>query len=165
MLTYRQFLIEGTGSIRHTVSDEEVQRPELVHPLEDGDVYYTNSNDQLHRVGAPAVEYNDGRRWWFVNGKLHRLDGPAMEDPTGMYEEYWCINGKDMEDAGDKEKWMLLKANIPRNLEILNQIRMTPEMQEYILQHRPDLANQIDDLDPDLKAKYQHEVGLSNADL
>lgn len=34
---------------------------------------------KLHRTDGPAVEYKDiGKEWW-VDGKLHRTDGPAVE--------------------------------------------------------------------------------------
>ena len=30
--------------------------------------------------------------WYNLNGKLHREDGPAIEDANG--DKYWFINGK-----------------------------------------------------------------------
>jgi len=45
-----------------------------------------------HRVGGPAEEYSDGRRWWYESGKLHNPDGPAVMFP-GAYSlvpaQYW----------------------------------------------------------------------------
>ena len=49
-------------------------------------------NGKLHREDGPAVEYADGGKWWYINGKLHREDGPAIEDAAGG--KWWCINGK-----------------------------------------------------------------------
>jgi len=48
-------------------------------------------NGLLHRHDGPAVEYADGTRAWFVNGELHRHDGPAIEEAGGAL--YWCVNG------------------------------------------------------------------------
>jgi hypothetical protein len=48
-------------------------------------------NDKLHREDGPAVEYTDGRNW-YLNGKLHRVDGPAMECYNGS--KYWFLNDK-----------------------------------------------------------------------
>ena len=45
-------------------------------------------NDKLHRTDGPAIEYNDGYRAWYIYDKRHRLDGPAFECPDG-YKEYW----------------------------------------------------------------------------
>ena len=48
-------------------------------------------NDKLHRIGKPAIEFNDGTKCWYQNGKHHRIDGPAFEYTDG-HKEYW-ING------------------------------------------------------------------------
>ena len=49
-------------------------------------------NDKLHRIDGPAVEYRNGYKEWCQNGKLHRLDGPAIEERYGT--NYYYINGK-----------------------------------------------------------------------
>ena len=41
-----------------------------------------------HREDGPAVEWTDGSKSWFLNGNLHREDGPAYEQPDG-YKEWW----------------------------------------------------------------------------
>jgi hypothetical protein len=33
----------------------------------------------------------NGYKWWYLNGQLHRTDGPAVEWPSG--NKSWCING------------------------------------------------------------------------
>ena len=48
-------------------------------------------NGELHREDGPAVEYADGRRYWYLNGLLHREDGPAFELANGSRE--WYVNG------------------------------------------------------------------------
>ena len=35
----------------------------------DGAAYYYNAQGNLHRVYGPAIEYPDGSREWFINGK------------------------------------------------------------------------------------------------
>ncbi len=57
--------------------------------LEDGSTeWYLNG--VLHREDGPAVEYSDGTCQWWVNGNLHREDGPAIEYADGGKE--WYIN-------------------------------------------------------------------------
>jgi hypothetical protein len=38
--------------------------------------------DKWHKTDGPAVVYADGRTEWYWHGKLHREDGPAIEDAT-----------------------------------------------------------------------------------
>ena len=49
-------------------------------------------NDKLHREDGPAIEYADGYKYWFLNDKLHRVDGPAIECDDGRRE--WYLNGE-----------------------------------------------------------------------
>jgi hypothetical protein len=46
---------------------------------------------KLHREDGPAVEYNSGSKEWYQNGVLHREDGPAIEWSDG--DKYWWLNG------------------------------------------------------------------------
>jgi hypothetical protein len=45
-------------------------------------------NDKLHREDGPAIEYSDGSKSWYLNGKLHREDGPAIEWANGSKWRY-----------------------------------------------------------------------------
>jgi hypothetical protein len=54
-------------------------------------IEYRNEQGQRHREDGPAIEWNDGSKYWFINGKYHREDGPAIEYPNGNKE--WWING------------------------------------------------------------------------
>ena len=58
-------------------------------------------NGELHREDGPAIEYNDGTKKWFLNGELHREDGPAIE--WGGDDKYWF---KRRREAGSKH-WYL----------------------------------------------------------
>jgi hypothetical protein len=49
-------------------------------------------NDKLHRVDGPAVEHPDGTKYWYINDKFHREDGPALVYPNGT--KYWYLNGE-----------------------------------------------------------------------
>ena len=54
--------------------------------------YWYNRKRELHRENGPAVEYSDGTKKWYKNGKRHREDGPAIEWSNG--NKYWYIEGK-----------------------------------------------------------------------
>ena len=49
-------------------------------------------NGKHHRENEPAVEYNNGTKYWYLNGEHHREDGPAIEYGDGT--KYWCLNDK-----------------------------------------------------------------------
>jgi hypothetical protein len=49
-------------------------------------------NGKRHRVDGPAVECANGTKEWYRNGELHRVDGPAVECATGIKD--WWLNGK-----------------------------------------------------------------------
>jgi len=49
-------------------------------------------NGKRHREDGPAIEYASGNKHWYLNGELHRKDGPAVEYADG--EKAWYLNGK-----------------------------------------------------------------------
>ena len=53
-----------------------------------GTHWYLNGN--LHRVDGPAIERANGDKFWFLNGNLHRVDGPAAEYANG--DKCWYLN-------------------------------------------------------------------------
>jgi hypothetical protein len=48
-------------------------------------------NGKIHREDGPAVESYDGSRYWYLNGNYHREDGPAIEHTNGTRQ--WYLNG------------------------------------------------------------------------
>src|ERR1700743_2143087 len=58
---------------------------------EDGVTEY-RENGKLHRLDGPALIYPDhlsrGYQGWYLHGKSHRVDGPARTWNNGE-EEYW----------------------------------------------------------------------------
>ena len=69
-------------------------------------------NGKFHREDGPAVECACGSRFWYLNGDLHREDGPAIEDANG--DKFWYLNdllhredGPAIEDANGGKEWYL----------------------------------------------------------
>ena len=54
---------------------------------------YWRLNGNLHRTDGPAIEYASGSKSWWINGKRHRTDGPAIEFYNG--DKFWFINGTE----------------------------------------------------------------------
>ena len=69
----------------------------VVNPVTGTRRYYNHAN-QLHRDEGPAIEYSDGAKCWYRNGKLHREDGPAIMRPDGSCE--WRLNGDAYTEDG-----------------------------------------------------------------
>ena len=59
-------------------------------------VYYLNG--KLHREDGPAIEFANGNKEWFLNGEYHRENGPAVEHINGI--EKWYLNGKYHREDG-----------------------------------------------------------------
>lgn len=63
----------------------------------------------LHREDGPAVEQDDGGMLWYKNGKKHRDDGPAIIHCDG-YKEWWYDDKRvDVDTNEDFLRIMKLK--------------------------------------------------------
>lgn len=51
----------------------------------------------LHREDGPAVIINPLIKKWYKHGKKHRVDGPAYQ--SGSYEEWWIDDNLHREDG------------------------------------------------------------------
>ena len=49
-------------------------------------------NGLLHREDGPACEYASGDKYWYLNGNRHREDGPAIEWADGSKQ--WYLHGE-----------------------------------------------------------------------
>ena len=65
-----------------------------VYPNGDKEWYL---NGELHRVDGPALEWADGSKAWYLNGERHREDGPAFECFSG-YNSWW-LNSKSYTES------------------------------------------------------------------
>ncbi|MBZ9652647.1 hypothetical protein [Psychroflexus montanilacus] len=59
---------------------------------------WTNHKGEKHRENGHAVEFPNGTKEWWTNGKLHREDGPAIEFAAGGKQ--WNVNGKCHREDG-----------------------------------------------------------------
>ena len=46
----------------------------------------------FYRKNGPAIECENGNKYWYINGQKHREDGPAIEYTNG--DKVWCKNGQ-----------------------------------------------------------------------
>lgn len=63
--------------------------------LKNGDIeYYLNG--QLHREDGPATTRANGEQYWYLNGQLHREDGPAVINSVTSNKYY--LNGRNVSE-------------------------------------------------------------------
>ena len=61
----------------------------------DGSKYWY-LNGKRHRTDGPAIEYSNGDKRWYLNGLQHRTDGPAIEYSDGT--KHWYLNGVNLSE-------------------------------------------------------------------
>ena len=44
----------------------------------------------------------NGDKWWYLNGKYHREDGPAVESANGT--KLWYLNGKQLTEKEHQDQ-------------------------------------------------------------
>ena len=59
-------------------------------------------NGQRHREGGPAIERANGTKVWYLNGKPHREDGPAVERADGSKQ--WHLNGQRLTEEEHRQQ-------------------------------------------------------------
>jgi len=65
---------------------------------------YIQSFAKGNKMNKPECKtYANGTKEWRLNGKRHREDGPAIEDPNG--DKYWYLNGKRHREDGPAFEW------------------------------------------------------------
>ena len=62
--------------------------------------FYVDGN--LHREDGPAAEYPSGIKKWYLNGDLHRDGGPAIEHVGGRF---WYWHGVKHREDGPAIEW------------------------------------------------------------
>jgi hypothetical protein len=64
----------------------------------------------LHRPDGPAVERLDGTRVWYLSGRRHRVNGPAIEQQDGSRlwydnDQLHRVDGPAVELASGTREW------------------------------------------------------------
>ena len=78
--------------------------PQYIYINERGSKFYYKDKAMTiyHREDGPAIEYADGYKAWYLNGKSHREDGPAIERTDGY--KAWYLNGVEYTEEEFKNK-------------------------------------------------------------
>ena len=77
-----------------------MQKEQFIHINKFGDksYYFDRKMTIRHREDGPAIEWHDGSKMWYLNGKRHREDGPAVEYADGT--KVWYLNNKRHREDG-----------------------------------------------------------------
>ena len=73
---------------------------------------------KLHRIDGPALIRLDGCKGWYFMGELHREDGPAIYGPNIIGEYY--LEGQEL----SKEEYLRIDASKYRKLQIYQIMRL-----------------------------------------
>ena len=91
-------------------------------------------NGKHHREDGPAVErwLKNGQKFeesWWLNGKYHRENGPAVQYwyPNGQKEGHWFLNGKHHREDGPAYQLWDENGKKLQQAWILNDIQYTRE--------------------------------------
>ncbi len=85
---------------------------EYIVRVYDNRTEWRNKEGQLHKIGGPAIEYNNGNKKYFQNNLYHRLNGPAIEYANGdkfWYQNDKChrLDGPACEWSNEKKAWYI----------------------------------------------------------
>ena len=65
----------------------------------------SNGGAGYHREGGPAcIVSHSGTEFWYRNGVIHRLDGPAVITASGV--EHWYIFGYKLDGIEEFKRYM-----------------------------------------------------------
>jgi hypothetical protein len=91
-------------------------------------------NGKRHREDGPAIEWSRGCKEWWLNNQLHREDGPAIESSNG--HKSWFLkdrlhreDGPAIESSNGDKSWFL------NGVEVTETDVMTPVKQP--IRHKP----------------------------
>ena len=74
-------------------------KPEMITYADGTKIWYLNG--KCHREDGPAVEHANGTKYWYLNDQLHREDGPAIEWVNGT--QYWYLNDRQLTEEEFKK--------------------------------------------------------------
>lgn len=145
MLTYSQYLLEGMDTRDYDVGDDGKGRQEAYEIARD--------RHQGRYLPSEVILRKRPNSYYAYNYVITVMKNNFQRDHQTR--------------ETNANKWRLLRTEelTPEMVEFLDFQGMTVEMQEYVLERRPDLISKMLWLDPSLKTKYKHESELSNADL
>lgn len=72
-----------------------------------GNLFWLNEKHEFHREDGPAIEWVNGNKEWYINGKPHREDGPVLEYSNGF--KLWFYHGEKIDCKTNEEFLRIIK--------------------------------------------------------
>ena len=86
-------MIHGDLQVEIMPCDDDIIRyddiPRMTYRFGDRVVFFLNG--RIHREDGPAIVWTSGSRAWYKKGLKHRLDGPAVDSSSGR--KIWFYEG------------------------------------------------------------------------
>ena len=99
------------------IEDNMAKRKNGLHIDSDGNKEWF-LNGKRHREDGPAIEHRYGMKVWCINDKCHREDGPAIEYTSGRNKWYLNDNFLGYDVVGFWAHWALLTPEQRNNLNL-----------------------------------------------
>jgi len=103
---------------------------------ENGDKHWY-VDGKLHRIDGPAIERINGTKAWFVDGFRHRINGPAIEFLDGTKQ--WYVNdklhrldGPAVEYPDGDKSWYAYGKNLSGPLELIKHDANWKDLAEWL---------------------------------
>ena len=85
---------------------------------------YWYQDGKRHRLDGPAIDLANGSKYWYQYGKLHRLDGPAIEYAAGgkcWYQEgeRHRLDGPAVEFADGSKCWFIQNKQVIKTTQLV----------------------------------------------
>jgi hypothetical protein len=78
--------------------------------MEEKVIYLTNNRPKPPLNYTGIVVYPDGTKRWFLSGKRHREDGPAVE---AQHAKRWYLHGLIIYTLDEVEEYIVIEDGLP----------------------------------------------------
>ena len=89
--------------------DKKSMTKSICKKCHDG-ILWTNIQGEYHREDGPAIEEDNGDKFWFIHNQLHRENGHASEFADGTKEWFWHGQHILVSSQEEFEKYLRLKS-------------------------------------------------------
>ena len=79
------------------------------HITSNGSNFYYKNGKSHRDDDLPAIEFFNGNKEWYIEGRLHRIDGPAL---IWKNKIKWFYEGKEINCSNQKDFERIINLNL-----------------------------------------------------